>query len=371
MATVNNELLQLLQDQAEAFEEFRASQSRRLDEIEKKMNRPRGLGAGSQDVTAAAEYAKAFDRFLRHDVKDGLADLAIKAEMSVGDDGAGGYTVPDELDGEIEKYELDGTPMRQLATVKKLDNEHYEKLVRQGAAAAGWVGELDERPNTGTPTFASLVPYFGEVYANPAVTQKLLDDSGFDIAEFLSESVGDTFSEYENAAFTIGDGVKRPRGILSYPLAAAPTFGQVKQIKSGSAGAVVADKLIEVSLSLKPKYLRNAAWMMSQATLLAVRTLKNPTTGDYLWRAGLERGDPSTLLGYPVVLNEEMPDPAADSNSIAFGDWRRAYLIGDVRATRLLRDPYTVKGKVCFYTWKRTSGMVKDFTAYVVHTLGA
>jgi HK97 family phage major capsid protein len=369
-----NELLKMLQDQADAFDAFKASQERRLDDMEKRFNRPKGLGGaalGGAERGAEAEYAKAFDRFLRHDVKDGLADLAIKAEMSVGSDPDGGYAVPDELDTEIEKYERDGTPMRQLATVKKLSNEHYEKLVRQGAADAGWVGETEARPETGAPTFASLIPYFGEVYANPGVTQKLLDDSGFDIAEFLSESVGDSFSEYENGAFTTGDGIKKPKGILSYPIVAAPTFGQVKQIKSGSAGAVVADKLIEVSLSLKPKYLKNAAWMMSQATLLAVRTLKNPTTGDYLWRAGLERGDPSTLLGYPIVLNEEMPDPAADSHSIAFGDWRRAYMIGDVRGTRLLRDPYTVKGKVLFYTWKRTSGMVKDFTAYVVHTLSA
>jgi HK97 family phage major capsid protein len=367
---MSSEMLAKINEIAAAQKLFIASQAKRLDDLEKRLNRPRLGAAATEEPREPSEYAKVFDRFLRRNVTDGLAG-AFQASMSAGDDSNGGYTIPAELDTDIERYERDAVTMRGLATIAKLDNEKYEKLVRQGQAAAGWVDEEEERPETDTPDFASLKPYFGEVYANPGVTQRLLDDSGFNVAEFLAEEVGESFAEYENTAYITGNGVKKPRGILTYALGTAASVGTVKQIKSGASGVTTADKLIEVSLSLKPKYLKNARWLMSSATLLAIRLLKNAATGDYLLRAGLENGAPATLLGYPVALDETMPAPAADSHSIAFGDFKRAYLVGDVRGTRLIRDDVTRKGKVFFYTWKRTSGMVKDFTAYVVHTFGA
>lgn len=362
------ELMKILTEQKSAFGEFSSSIQKRIYDLETKAARPGGLGT-TGDREDNSEHRKAYNAFLRKGTTDHLASF--QKGMSVGTDADGGFLVPETIDKEIGRVERDATPMRQVANVIPVSNEQYEKLVSQGGAAGGWVTESAARPETATPTLVSLKPYFGEVYANPAVTQKLLDDSGFDVEAFLAEEVGTIFAEYESTAFTTGDGVNKPRGFLTYTLAASPTFGQIKQIKSGSSGAVVADKLIEVSMSLKPRYLQNAAWMMSQATLLAVRTLKNPTTNDYLLRVGIERGAPATLLGYPVILNEDMPDPAADANAIAFADWKRAYKIADVRNTRILRDPYTAKPKVHFYTTRRTGGMVEDSTAIVIHTLGA
>ncbi len=370
------EIKKLLEEQGAAFELFKknlaAEQQRmrkEIDELAKGMKAP-GFAPGRSPVRDedAEEHAKAYDRFLRKGITDGLLDLQTKL-MSVGVDADGGYAVPEDLDQTIGKFERDAVPMREVATVLPVANETYERLMSQGGAAAGWVGETDARTETGTPTLASVKPYFGEVYANPAVTQKALDDAFFDVGNWLAQEVADAFAEYENTAFIIGDGLKKPKGLLTYPIVAAPTFGQLRQIKSGVAGQITADKLIEVSLAPKPQYLKNAVWMMGTATLQLVRQLKD-TANNYLFKESTQPGGAGTILGYRVVVNEALPVPAASSNSIAFGDFKRGYKIADVRSTRVLRDPYTNKPKVHFYTTKRLGGGVEDSKAIVVCTLG-
>jgi HK97 family phage major capsid protein len=348
------------------IEEMRAQ----LDKLELRANRPGRTGNKEQDERPSA-HTKAYDRYLRKGIEDGLLDVApdhTKA-LSAGSNPDGGYAVPENLDRQIAAVELNATPMRRVCNVLTVSNENYEKLVSQHGIAGGWVGETDARPGTGTPTLASVHPAFGEIYANPATTQKVLDDVMFDVGQWLADEIGLFFAAQENGAFVNGDGINKPKGILQYAISAAPTFGQLKQVKSGVASTVVPDKLFDVMFALKAAYRAGAIWMMSAATLAEVRKLKD-SQGRYLWEPSVQAGTPSMLLGYPVIENEDMPAIAAGSNSILFGNLKRAYTIADVAGTRILRDPYTNKPYVNFYTTKRMGGGLIDSTALIVHTLG-
>lgn len=341
--------------------EFRAE----LDEIQKKAQRPKAGAAGEED----AEYGKAFDRFLR---KNDVANL--RAAIQSGDDAAGGYLVPDTLDTEIERYETDNTPMRELCRVIPVSNEHYEKIVNRGGVNSGWVDENEARNETNTPDWGSLKPYFGEVYAEPGYTQRALDDVALNLESELAQDVGVEFAEQENDAFTKGSGVKKPRGILGYTLASTVDgtrpFNQVQYIASGSSGAFDGDDLIDLIHALKRGYRTGASWMFSNLGIAAVRKLKDTTTGQYLWQPGLLAGQPDMLLGYRVNENDDWPDPAADAYAVGFGNWKRAYYVLDVRGTRVIRDEVTQKGKVLFYTWKRVGGFLVNDRALKVLKLG-
>jgi HK97 family phage major capsid protein len=334
----------------------------------------RTRGGESQDEQALAprsEHSKKYERYLRQGVDAGLADLEPDhaKSLSIGVNPDGGFAVPQDLDRQIAAVELNAAPMRRLCNVITVSNEKYEKLVSQHGIAGGWVSETAARPNTATPTLASVKPAFGEIYANPMTTQKALDDLMFDVGSWLADEIGRFFANQENAAFINGDGVDKPKGILQYPINAAPTFGQLKQVKSGSAGVVVADKLFDVIHAVKPGYRQAAVWTMPTAVLNMVRQLKD-SQGRYLWEPSLRAGVPSTLLGFPVYENEDLPAPAASSNSVLFGDFKRGYKIADVQGVRILRDPYTNKPYTSFYTTKRLGGGVEDSNAIVVHTLG-
>jgi HK97 family phage major capsid protein len=341
-----------------------------IDEIAKKAQRPRAGGDGKEGKDG--EYAKAFDRYLRKNDVGPMRD--VRASVSVGDDAAGGYLVPDTLDTEIEKYEMDNTPMRALCRVIPVSNEHFEKLVNQGGVASGWVDETETRTETATPNWASLKPYFGEVYAMPGFTQRALDDTFLDLQAEIAQDVGTEFAMQENDSFTKGTGVKKPRGLLGYSLSAAAdgtrAFNSIEYIASGSSGTFDGDDLIDLIHKLKRGYRTGASWMISNLGIAAVRKLKDTTTGQYLWQPGLLAGQPDVLLGYPVNENDDWPDPAADAYAVGFGNWRRAYYIVDVRGTRVIRDELTVKGKVLFYSWKRVGGFLVNDRAVKVLKLG-
>jgi HK97 family phage major capsid protein len=345
---------------------------KQLDEVQVKVQR-KGGGGGDEDPKAKekAEHRKAFDGFLRKGATDGLGELQAKA-TTIGSDPEGGYAVPDSIDREIERFERDNTPMRQLAKVITVSNENYEKLVNQGGASSGWVDELEARAETTTPALAALKPYFGEIYSNPGSSQKALDDAMFDVEAWLAEEVGLEFGEQENDAFTRGSGVKKPKGILAYTLSTSVdgtrTFGQIQNVNSGSSGNFVADKILDLIYALKRGYRDNAVMMMSALSVGAVRKLKDGQN-NYLWQPTYVAGQPQMLAGYPVVENDDMPDPAAGSNSLVFGDIRRAYTIADVRGVRVLRDPFTAKPKVLFYTTKRVGGFLVNDRAVKVLTL--
>jgi HK97 family phage major capsid protein len=200
-----------------------------------------------------------------------------------------------------------------------------------------------------------------EMYAQPQATQKLIDDSSIDIEQWIAEKVADKMARLEATAFISGDGTTKPKGILTY--AAGTTFGQVQQLTTGASGAITADSLVQLYFSLKDEYARRASFLMHRTTVQAVRLLKEATTNQYLWQPGLSAGTPDTLLGVPVALAADMPTPAANSLSVAVGDFKRAYLIVDRVGIRTLRDPFTAKPFVKFYTTKRVGGKVVNTDA--------
>ncbi len=334
-----------------------------------KVSQRRGTGAPASNEQVA-KHREAFGEYMR------LGNEAkIRAAVSIDSDKKGGYAVPETLDEQIEMFERDNVPMRELCNVLTVSNENYEKLVNQGGTSlSGWVGEREARTATGTPDLAALRPYFGEIYANPGASQTSLDDMMFDVEAWLASEVSMEFAEQENDAFTRGNGVKKPKGILEYTLSTSVdgtrTFQEIQKVHSGSSGAFVADKLIDLVYALKRGYRKNARWMISALGVAAVRKLKDGQN-NYLFQPSYIAGQPQTLLGYPIEENDDVPEPAADANAAIFGDFRRAYTIVDVRGTRVLRDPYYNKPFVHFYTTKRVGGFVVNDRAVKVYKLSA
>lgn len=332
------------------------------------MKRPDGTG-----TKAASEHKAAFMQFVRKGIDTGLGELQAKA-LQIGVDADGGYAVPEELDRNIIELLRDESPMRQVCNQIFVGTPDYKRLANLGGAGSGWVGETAPRPETSTPTLAQISAVMGELYANPQATQTSLDDMFFDVEGWLNSEVGREFSEKEGAAFLLGDGANKPKGLLAYPFAVAGDktrpYGTLQRLVSGNAGAFSGDDLIDLVQAVKAGYRRAGTWMMNNLTVAYVRKLKD-SEGNYLWRPGLEVGQPSSLLGYGITENEDMPDIAADANALAFGDFKRAYTIVDRIGTRVLRDPYTNKPYVGFYTTKRVGGMLVDSQAVKVLTLSA
>ncbi|MCP4597789.1 phage major capsid protein [Neptuniibacter sp.] len=328
-------------------------------------------GGGSDSNKHVTEHKTAFGSFVRKGTEDGLRDLEMKA-LNVGTDADGGYAVPEELDRNIIELERDMSPMRQVCNVITIGTSDYKRLVNLGGAGSGWVGETSARPETDTPTLTQIVATMGEIYANPQATQTSLDDMFFDAEGWLSGEVAREFAEQESLAFLNGNGTNKPKGILANTLAttddAARAFGTLQKIHSGTAGDFDGDDLLSVIYKLKKGYRTGAQWMFNGNVLHKIRTFKDGQ-GNYLWAPGLQAGEASALLGYGIAENEDMADVAADANSVMFGNFNRAYTIVDRMGTRVLRDPYTNKPNVGFYTTKRVGGMLTDSNAVKVLTL--
>lgn len=341
--------------------------TKQMMEIEKKLNRPRGTGAGDERLEVT-EHKAAFGKYLRR--KGAREDYELleleKKALNITTDSEGGYAVPTELDTEILQLMRNDSPMRRVCAVRQIGSSDYKKLVNLGGTGSGWVGETDARPGTGTPTLAEVTPFMGEIYSNPAATQYMLDDAFFNAETWLAEEVAVEFAEEENLAFLRGNGTKKPKGILAYTSVttadATRTFGQLQHKAAASATAITGDELIDLIYMLKSKYRNGAAWMMNSTTLALLRKLKD-TTGQYLWAPGLGSGQPAQLLGYGVEENEDMADVATTAVAVMFGNFKRGYLIVDRMGTRTLRDPYTNKPYVHFYTTKRVGGMLMDSNA--------
>ncbi len=337
-----------------------------FEELEKKSNRIRNSGDGDAE---AEEYKEAFYKFFRKGGahEDGLRELETKA-LNTQVDTDGGYTVPVEVDTAITRVLGDIGVMRSLARVQTVGSATFKRLVNMGGATSGWVGETEDRIETSTPTLREQEFPVMEMYAEPHATQAVLEDTSFDVEGWLSDEVSIEFTEQESAAFISGGGVKKPRGILSYPTVDNDSyqFGSIGFVKSGANGAFAAsdpsDKLIDLVHSLKRGYRSNAVWLMNDLTVATVRKLKD-ADGNYLWKPGLEMDRPNSILGYRQETDDFMPDIAANSFAIAFGDFRRGYIITDRQGTRVLRDPFTRKPYVKFYTTKRVGGGVQDFAA--------
>lgn len=317
-------------------------------------------------------YKGAFESFMRKGDKV-IEDAELKA-LQVGTDPDGGYLVTPDTSGRIVQKVFESSPMRAYASVQVISTDALEGLYDLGEAGSGWVGETDARPQTGTPQLGKWrIPVY-ELYANPAATQKVLDDAAINLEAWLAGKVSEKFARDETAAFVNGNGVNKPRGFLTYP-DGTTLPGTIEQIATGASGALAsapsgADALIDALFALKAPYRANATWFMNRSTLKLVRKAKD-SDGAYLWQPGIQSGQPATLLGYPVAAFEDMPNPSSGSFSIAVGDMRAAYQIVDRTGIRVLRDPYTAKPYVLFYTTKRVGGDVVNFEAIKIVRLGS
>lgn len=340
---------------------------RALDELSLKSRRPHLSGPGAPQSRADLAHKSAFETYIRKGETHGLLDIEAKA-LTVGSGPDGGYLVPSETETTVNSALKDISPIRAIATVRQVSGSVFKKPFSLTGPGTGWVGETASRPQTTTPTLAELTFPTMELYAMPAATPQLLDDAAVNIDEWIAEEVRIAFAEQEGAAFVSGDGSNKPRGFLDYEQVADASWawGKIGFIKTGVDGAFPAsnptDKLIDLAYAVKSGYRANAHFIMNRATEAAIRKFKD-ADGNYIWQPAARPGEAPTLLGHPVAESEDMPDMAEDATAIAFGDFRRGYLIVDRVGIRVLRDPYSSKPYVLFYTTKRVGGGVQDFNA--------
>lgn len=374
---MTNEITTLIEEQGKAFEDFKNRHSNELHDvkaalhaIEAKGNRP-GAGGALFETAADSEHKGAFIEYVRGGVESQIKAYEAKALSTTGSGGSdGGYAIPKVIDNQIAALLRASGSLRAIANVQTVPSG-YKKLISTHGAAATWVGETAARPESTTPKLQELTPSWGELYANPMATQWMIDDSQFDMGNWLANELAEEFMLAENTAFINGTGTNQPKGILAYAFAAtadsARAFGTLEMVKTGvNAGWVAGDPaktLIDTVYKLAAPYRANASWAMNSNLINFVRQLKN-STGDYLWRDGLSNGQPATLLGYPVYELPDMPDVGATTIPILFGDFNRGYMITDREfGNRILRDPFTNKPYVGFYTTKRVGGMLVDSNA--------
>lgn len=306
------------------------------------------------------------ERYLRRGIEAGVELKSFSGSTG----GAGGYAVPREIDAMIETQLKAISPIRQIANVVRTGTAGYRKLVTTGGTPSGWASETGARAETATPTFQEIAPPSGELFANPAASQAMLDDALFDVEGWLAGEIAMEFARAEGAAFVSGNGTNRPKGFLTYTTTnendAVRAAGSLQYVASGAAGGFPAnnpqDKLIDLVQSLKAPYRQGAAFVMNSATLARIRKFKT-SDGAFLWQPSLSDQQPATLLGYPVIEAEDMPDLAADSFSIAFGNFAHGYVIAERNDTSILRDPFTNKPFVHFYAVKRIGGAVANSEA--------
>ena len=345
-------------------------QKRALDTLTLEAARPALSGERkARDDRGAIERKQAFDRYVRKGDTAGLDALELKtAAFSAGSNADGGYTVPLEIETTIDDILAKASPIRSIATVRQIGGNVYRKPIATTGPATGWVAETASRPQTDTPTLAVIDFPAMELYAMPAATATLLDDSAVDIEQWLASEVQIVFAEQEGAAFVSGNGTTQPKGFLSETIVADASWAWTKlgYVASGADGAFSSsnptDALVSLAYAPKQAYRANGTWVMNRKTESVIRKFKD-TTGNYIWQPGAAAGQPPTLLGYPVAEAEDMPDVASASYSIAFGDFARGYLVVDRVGIRTLRDPYSAKPYVLFYTTKRVGGGVQNFEA--------
>lgn len=347
----------------------------RVEELEAKGMSPGKTGSQKlQD-----EYKKAFDNWMRNrgqspDDERKMFDIARKAateykDITIGTGSAGGFGVPEEISRDIEKHELKFSPVRSLVKVVKAGTSDYKELLSINGATSGWVGETGTRSATNTPTLREIAPTHGELYAYPQASEWSLDDVFFNVEEWLSASVGEAFAVAEATAVISGNGSNQPTGMLnSSPTAvtdetatrAAAVYEFIANVDAGLA--LLPDRLIDTQYRLNNAYQAGAVWAMNSTTAGVVRKLKD-TTNQYLWQPSLIVGQPDTLLGKPVTVWEQMASIANNAHPIAYGNFKRGYVIADRVGLRITRDNVSNVGFVRFYVRRREGGIVLNNNA--------
>ena len=332
----------------------------RLEKVSRAAARPALEGASA---SASPEVKGFVDGYLRKGLEGEIKSISGSVLAD------GGYAVPHQIDAKIAATLKKLNPIRAISQVVQTGSAGYRKLITTGGFSSGWVSETAARPATNTPTFVEILPPTGELYANPAASQAMLDDAGFDLESWLANEIAREFARAEGTAFISGNGTNQPKGFLAAPTSAANDstrpFGTLQFIASGNASTMGTNpelKLIDLVHAVRPGHRQGATWVMNSATLSEVRKLK-AADGSFLWQPGLSAGQPDRLIGYPVVEAEDMPDIAANTFPIAFGNFQNGYLIAERSATSILRDPFTNKPFVHFYSVKRVGGQVLDSEA--------
>lgn len=324
----------------------------------------RGMGGG-RAVDGKEAKIKAFNHLMRRGDINSIKDIDVQASASTLSDPDGGFLVPEEVEAQIDRVAQTVSAMRRISTVRSISTDTYKKLVSQGGATSGWVAEKGARNETSNPTLAEIAINTKEIYAMPYATQTLLDDSRVDIGAWLADEVSMEFNEEESKSFITGDGVGQPKGIAAYTMIANASYawGKVGYIAGGHATLLNnSDKLIDLQHALKSVYRNGAVWLMADSAVNAIRKLKDGD-GNYIWRPGLTEGSPDTILGKPVEIDDNVDAIAANKYPVFFGNFKRAYLIVDRLGIRVLRDPYTAKPYVAFYTTKRVGGGIVMYEA--------
>lgn len=312
-----------------------------------------------------APHQKAFDAYVRSGEDDGLRGLEMEAKsLSSAVNSDGGYLI-DPQTAETIKSVLNSTAsIRSIASVVNVEANSFDVLIDHTDVGAGWADENSAATETSTPTIDRISIALHELSALPKASQRLLDDSAFDVEGWLAGRIADKFARAEAAAFISGDGVDKPKGILTHRAMAEDSWswGSIGYVASGIDGGVDADAIVDVVYALGAQYRVNGTFVMNSKTAGVIRKLKD-SDGRFLWSDGLAAGEPARLMGYPVLIAEDMPDAATDSFSIAFGDFQAGYTIAERPDLRVLRDPFSAKPHVLFYATKRVGGDVSDFAA--------
>lgn len=365
-----NELMQ-------AWEEFKSANDARWQAVQERADRMEATlkRSGARLVApegGSSREVKAFGQYVRKG--DDASFVELKA-MSVDSQVDGGFMVLPKLSSEIYSTARDLSPMRRLAMVETITvGDAWEQIINPDRSDTAWAAEREARPVGENAKLKMIRIPLHENYANIPVTQKLLDDAGFDVGQFVLTETGLSFGEDEAIEFTTGDGVKKPRGFLTYPVSTDPdatrAWGTVQVVDTGVNGGFAtptasvspADVLVTALYSLRSAYRRSATWAMNSLTAAVVRKMKD-VEGRFIWRDSLQDGQPPMLLGRPVEIEENMPNLAAGSLSIAIADWRRAYVVVDRPGIKTLRDPFTSKPNVLFYSYVRVGGGLRDSRA--------
>ena len=364
----------ILQEKMERLENHLDQAERRLKQMEAQKSRP----LLELDMEPLSNHTHAFMDYIRKGLDTPLHVYEQKS-LTTGSDHDGGYLVPVGLHAHMYATLQTACVMRGLASVREISSSALEVLIDKDAADVGWVAETEERKETKTPELAkSRIPVH-EMYARPRATQKLLDDVSLNVEDWLSQKIAQKMAAMENTAFILGNGSNKPKGILAYETVSktAWEWGKLEEIKTGVDGNFTEGKatnnILDLFHSLKPPYLPGASWLMSRMTQGALRLLKDPENNQYLWQPPFAGMPSPTLIGYPVIVCDDVPNllPETASKSIVFGNFKEGYQIVDRTGIRVLRDPYTSKPYVEFYTTRRVGGDVLNFEAIKVLNFAA
>ena len=340
------------------------------DERMMKLDRKSMLAGARPQLAAVAEteplHQKAFAAYLRAGDDDALRSLDLEGKaLSTAVAADGGFLVAPQMAETIQGVLFASASIRAVASVVNVDSVAYDVLVDRTEAGAGWATEVAAATETSTPMIDRITIPLHELSALPKASQRLLDDTAFDIESWLATRIAEKFARAEATAFVSGNGVDKPKGVLDYPKVANAswTWGNVGFILSGNASALTStDPLVDMVYALGADYRAGATFVMNSKTTGVIRKLKD-ADGRYLWSDGFAAGEPARLLGYPVLVAEDMPDIAAGTHPIAFGNFARGYTIAERPDLRVLRDPFSAKPHVLFYASKRVGGAVSDFAA--------